>query len=137
MDTNYIVLGIFVIFLIVQFINGRKPYPESATVKSINSQTEFNSLVINNKEGKAAILVDFYATWCGPCKAIAPVIDGMTSRYPNIGFYKVDVDKEASIARKYDVHAMPTFVVFRNGKPIETIVGADVKKIERTLSEYS
>ncbi|MFI3283979.1 MAG: thioredoxin family protein, partial [Erysipelotrichaceae bacterium] len=70
----------------------------------IVNQSEFDSIV--NKEG--VVLVDFFATWCGPCKMIAPVLEELQSEYDNVTIIKVDVDQEGQLARKYNVLSIPT-----------------------------
>jgi thioredoxin 1 len=84
------------------------------------------------------ILVDFYATWCGPCKKIEPDIKKLCKEYEEIKFLKVDVDKVPLLAKQYKISAMPTFLLFH--KVDETtvptykrIVGADINKITNLL----
>ena len=75
-------------------------------------------------EGDDIILVDFHATWCPPCKAMAPIIEELADDYD--GRAKVgalDVDASADIASRYGVTAVPTFIIFKDGKPQKTFVG--------------
>ena len=64
------------------------------------------------------VLVDFYATWCGPCKAVAPVLKELADEMPGVYFIKVDVDKNPAAAAKYGVRGVPTFVLFRRGEQL-------------------
>lgn len=74
--------------------------------------------------GKATpTLVDFWATWCGPCKMLAPVLQEVASVETDVEFAKIDVDEEEDIARKYGVMSIPTLVIFKNGKEIARSVG--------------
>lgn len=77
------------------------------------------------KEGYT--LVDFFATWCGPCKALGPVLDELseTSVYDIV---KVDVDQYTDIAAFYGVRSIPTMVIFKDGKPVETLIGGRSKE---------
>ncbi|KAJ3192286.1 Cytoplasmic thioredoxin isoenzyme 2 [Irineochytrium annulatum] len=75
-------------------------------------------------------VVDFNATWCGPCKAIAPRFDQLSERHPGVNFLKVDVDEQSGIAGTYSVRAMPTFLFFKNGSKVDEVVGADIGKVE-------
>lgn len=77
--------------------------------------------------------VDFYATWCGPCKMIAPYVEKFSEMHKNVEFYKVDVDEVSDVAVAYGISAMPTFVVFKQGKVVEKIVGANPQGINNAL----
>lgn len=68
-------------------------------------------------------LIDFFATWCGPCKMLGPIIENIASSRDNIKIAKVDVDKHEDIARKYGVMSIPTLILFKNGQVIDTKVG--------------
>ena len=72
---------------------------------------------------KDKVFVDFFATWCGPCKMLAPVIDEVAQNHPDVTFVKVDVDRNLDANRKYRVMAMPTVVVFEGGKEKNRNVG--------------
>jgi len=86
--------------------------------------------------GSKAVLVDFYATWCGPCKTIAPRLKQLAEETPTMVVLKVDVDKAADIAEEYDIQAMPTFKVFKNGQEVDMAVGGDPSKIEALFIKY-
>lgn len=77
--------------------------------------------------------VDFYATWCGPCKMIAPYVEKFSEMHKTIDFYKLDVDEVTDVARDYGISAMPTFLVFKHGKVVEKIVGANPQGINNAL----
>ena len=73
----------------------------------------------------ARIIVDFTATWCGPCKRIGPVFEKLASETKGLTFVKVDVDECQQTAQKCDVSAMPTFQVFVDGKKVAEMLGGD------------
>ncbi|MCR9066797.1 MAG: thioredoxin [Cytophagales bacterium] len=76
------------------------------------------------------VVVDFFATWCGPCKRIAPDLETLSELEQTVIFMKVDVDELEDLAAKYDVSAMPTFLFFKNGEKVADIVGANFQGIK-------
>lgn len=75
-------------------------------------------------ESEIPVLVDFFATWCGPCKMIAPVIEEIAERYAGkVKIRKVNVDEENELAMKYQISSIPTLVLFKDGKVVNTKIG--------------
>ena len=73
-----------------------------------------------------SVLVDFFATWCGPCKMLSPILDGMAAKLETTGkakICKVDVDDQQELAAQFGVMSIPTMIVFENGKPTKQVVG--------------
>lgn len=83
------------------------------------------------QDGKT-VLVDFWATWCGPCRMIAPVLEEVAKERPDVTVCKVDVDEERDLALEYGVSSIPTLLVFRDGKVVNQSIGAIPK--ERILA---
>lgn len=83
----------------------------SEFVKEINS-TELREVIA----GGGKVLVDFFATWCGPCKMLAPVVDKVASKNENVTFVKVDIDKNIDAAEAFGVQVIPTLVLIENGE---------------------
>jgi thioredoxin 1 len=81
-----------------------------------------------------SVVIDFFATWCGPCKKIAPAFEQLATVYPSIVFLKVDVDESAELVDKYGVQAMPTFVFVKDGIVVKRIEGADLRAMEEGFS---
>lgn len=103
--------------------------------KIINS-SEFQNDVLN---GDGAVLVDFFAEWCGPCKMVAPVLEELgTELEGKARIFKVDVDKSGDLAGKYGITGVPTLMIFKDGKAVDKIVGFQPKEILKSkLQQYS
>lgn len=88
--------------------------------KVINS----NEFVKNVENTKGVVVVDFFATWCGPCKMLAPVFEGVSNKMGDKAtFFKVDIDENNNIAQKYRIFAVPTMIIFKDGVPVENLAG--------------
>jgi len=81
------------------------------------------------------VLVDFWAEWCGPCHAVAPVLDRIVEEQAGgLKLVKVNIDEERELAERYGIASIPTMILFRDGQPAVSVIGAQPKgAIERTL----
>jgi thioredoxin 1 len=71
------------------------------------------------------MFVDFWATWCGPCRVMEPVVEKLAAKYSDrVLFGKVNVDEEMNISSRYQVFSIPTFMIFKNGQPLDAVIGA-------------
>ena len=99
-------------------------------VHNLQSKADFDAAL----EAKDTLLVlDCFATWCGPCKVIAPQVVKFSSAYPSARFYKIDVDEVPDVAQELGIRAMPTFLLFKNGDKVAEVVGANPKALETAI----
>jgi len=94
----------------------------------------FKSEVIDSQ---TPVLVDFWATWCAPCKAIAPALEELATQYKGqVKIVKVDVDENQQFAQQYGVRSIPNLLLFKNGKVVDQLVGAQPKaKLEDSIKK--
>jgi thioredoxin len=116
------------------------PLRSSATsfsnkMQEIKSLSQFNKLKAN-----PLLVIDFYATWCGPCKVISPVFDKLAKPHEastSIIFAKCDVDKAKDVAQACNITAMPTFQFFKQGKKVDEVKGADPQQLTTKIGYYT
>ena len=97
--------------------------------KIINSQ-EFDNTIESG-----VVVVDFFATWCGPCKMLSPVIDELSGELENVNFVKVDIDQSMVLAQKFKIVSVPTLKVFKNGEEVDTLMGFMPKEVLKSKVE--
>ena len=86
---------------------------------------EFDSEVLNQR---GVVIVDFYATWCGPCKMLTPVLESIDNEMGNIKVVKVDIDESRRLAMNYGIQSVPTIKIFKDGREVVTRVGFQPKE---------
>ena len=93
----------------------------------MSTAMELQSATFANKvlQADKPVLVDFWATWCGPCRMMAPVVEALSQEYAGrVDVYKVNVDDCGDLAAQYRIMSIPTLMLFKNGKAVDTVIGA-------------
>ncbi|KAJ5933467.1 thioredoxin [Penicillium verhagenii] len=100
-------------------------------VTAIDSFSDFQKIINSDK----VVVIDFWAPWCGPCRAISPVFEHIStnSDYSHIEFYKVDTDANEDISQEVGIRALPTFMAFKGGVKIEEVVGASPSSVQQIV----
>ncbi len=99
---------------------------------NVIDQNTFEATVLQSDK---PVLVDFWASWCGPCRMLAPVVEQLSEDHPEVVFGKINIDEQPELAARYQVASIPTLILFKNGKPAATSVGVRPKAaLEKLLS---
>ena len=99
-----------------------------------SDQENFNNNVINSNK---LILVDFFATWCGPCQMLAPVLEKLSSSDNSFDIVKIDIDSNIDLAVKYNIDVVPTLVIFKDGKELDRTMGfLDYTDLSNFINKY-
>ncbi|KAI5816201.1 thioredoxin-like protein [Pyronema omphalodes] len=102
----------------------------------ILTQAEFDNITQSAPAGRLTV-IDCYATWCGPCSAVAPRIAQFEALYTDVKFFKLDIDKFQELATTMDIRAMPTFFFYVGSEKVDEVVGANTTQIQAKIEKYS
>ncbi|XP_004238750.1 thioredoxin H2-like [Solanum lycopersicum] len=112
------------------------PQSKRSQVIAFHSSTKWKLHFDSLKNTNKLIVIDFTATWCGPCKYMEPVLNDFAAKYTDVEFVKIDVDELDDVAQEYGVQAMPTFVLIKKGKVVDKIVGADKDGLQKKIQKH-
>ncbi len=135
---------VVIIFVLSIFLLGLRNYKRIKKAENVETATEIavlNDGNFNRNISKGVVLVDFWADWCMPCKVIQPTLNELAIHYADKGvtIAKVEVEKNRKVSTKYNIRALPTLILFKDGKEIERFQGIKstrylMKKIESQLT---
>ncbi|KAF8167596.1 thioredoxin-like protein [Crassisporium funariophilum] len=103
------------------------------SITILTSVSQLNEILGKSKDK----VIDFHATWCGPCHAIAPTYEALSKQYKNVNFMKCDVDAASDVAKLYSVAAMPTFIFLKGNTKIDQVKGANKAVLESTVKKHA
>jgi len=106
-------------------------------VKKMHSDAEYEETLKKAKEDNKLVVIDFTASWCGPCKKIAPIFAQFSVDFPNVLFLKVDVDELAKSAEEAGVTCMPTFHLIKGGKTLDKLEGANSEQLKTFIVKHA
>jgi len=101
----------------------------------VSSKELFDAKISEAKD--KLVVIDFTATWCPPCRFIAPIFAELSKTFTNVVFLKVDVDEQKDVAKQYNVEAMPTFIFVKDGAEVDKIVGADKNALTTKVTQLA
>ncbi|TFK56719.1 thioredoxin-domain-containing protein [Heliocybe sulcata] len=105
------------------------------SITHITSLSQLNGIL--SKANDKLSVIDFHATWCGPCHMIAPTFEALSKQYTNVNFLKCDVDAANEVAGYYKVGAMPTFIFLKGSTKVDELRGADKAGLERKVRQHA
>jgi thioredoxin 1 len=110
-------------------------HKQKAGVLTIRSKSSYQSEILG-ADPSTLVVLDCFATWCGPCKVIAPKVAKFSEDYSQAKFFKVDVDEVSDVAQELGIRAMPTFLLFKNGEKVGEVVGANERALEAAIKQH-
>ncbi|XP_014499716.1 thioredoxin H-type [Vigna radiata var. radiata] len=110
---------------------------EEGQVIGVHTVSDWKERLEKGKEANKLIVVDFTASWCGPCRFIAPILAEIAKKMPRVTFLKVDVDELESVSKEWEIEAMPTFLFLKEGKLVDKVVGAKKDELQAKITLHA
>ncbi|KAF8040065.1 hypothetical protein BT93_B2323 [Corymbia citriodora subsp. variegata] len=109
---------------------------KTSRVIAFHSKSRWDEHFEASKGTNKLMVIDFTATWCGPCKWMEPTIDELAETFTDVDFIRIDVDELMNVSRQYAVQAMPTFLLMKNGKVVDKVVGAKKDELRNKIEQH-
>ncbi|KAJ4890190.1 Thioredoxin H1 [Raphanus sativus] len=109
---------------------------EEGQVIACHTVEAWNEQLQKGNDSNTLVVVDFTASWCGPCRFIAPFFADLAKKLPNVIFLKVDIDELKTVASDWAIEAMPTFMFMKEGKIVDKVVGAKKDELQSTIAKH-
>ncbi|KAG9443262.1 hypothetical protein H6P81_014602 [Aristolochia fimbriata] len=110
---------------------------QGGNVHIVSNREEWDAKISEaNQDGKI-VLANFSASWCGPCRTMAPYYTDLSKKYPALTFLTIDVDELSEFSSSWDIHATPTFFFLKNGEQVDKLVGANRTELEKKVITFS
>lgn len=133
----YLIVLVGILYIVKVVLSGGKfeEYPGNKVV-AVTTSDIWNSIITDPANKGKLMVIDFYATWCPPCRAASPIYGKMSIDYPDVLFLKVDVDVMSSLMRESNVRAMPTFQLYKDRLQLDQVVGFNESKLRRAIEKH-
>ncbi|KAL2904314.1 Thioredoxin H2 [Bienertia sinuspersici] len=105
-------------------------------VLAIHSTDQWSAHFESSKKSAKLMVVEFSASWCGPCQYMEPIFQDFSRKYEDVEFVKIDVDELSDVASEFGVDAMPTFVFFIKGKEVDRLIGANKGELKERITKH-
>ncbi|XP_074559613.1 thioredoxin H2-2-like [Curcuma longa] len=105
----------------------------SSCVIAVHSAAEWSQNWQSHIQSNKLMVIDFTASWCGPCRTMEPAFKAMSSQFSDVVFLKIDVDELRKVAQQWKVEAMPTFVLVKRGQEVDRVVGANKDELKKKI----
>ncbi|XP_051122034.1 thioredoxin H2-like [Andrographis paniculata] len=116
-------------------INAQSPTRKGGVI-AVRSSARWKHLYEASKQTSKLMVIDFTASWCGPCQLIQPAVNEFAEKYTDVDFIKIDVDELHGIAEEFGVEVMPTFKLIKKGKEVDKVVGAKKDELRKKIEKH-
>lgn len=114
----------------------RAPAVKNSQVLEFHSSAKWKSHFEASKETSKLMVIDFTASWCGPCRFMEPTINEFASKYTDVEFIKIDVDELMDVAQDFGVQVMPTYLFIKKGKVVDKTMGARKEELQKKIEKH-